>query len=497
MARRSSEVANRFSDLHPGFRLVDYEDVGLPFFELRLDVMAQTRHELPIVDEYVLRLASLGLRSTEHVSGFLGLKDSLVRRSVLSLLQADYVDYTPGQVSREIALTSAGRTVLEERVQQLPERTEIRIGFDRLLWRLSARWMSEWDNPRTFKEADARLVPPRHKRRPEVAEVDMVTLNRALADVPRARHAETNVDVLQILNLGARTKYVPALMLVYIADDNSAIRASFVIDEHHSPDHDHAFEDIDGLQRAGISLAEPGSVPLDRPDLPDDLEALRPDPDVVAQLDERLRATTTALDVALGRAEADQVAGSVLPDAPNTREQLRAREQEVVALKAQLDQIQAERRALPVRAIPMYEHRVLLEDALDRTRTRLLIIAPWVTSSVVTRDFASELERLAKSGVRVHIGYGIRPNDTKHDPPALELLERLAKRHSNFILSEIGHTHAKVLVWDDSMVVTSFNWLSFRGDRHREYRQEEGTLINHTEYVDREYQRHRMAIEGE
>lgn len=496
MASRSSDVANRFSDLHPGFRLVDFEEAGLPFFELRLDVMAQTRHELPIVDEYVLRLASLGLRSTDHVSGFLGLKDSLVRRSVLSLLQADYVDYIPGQVSREITLTNSGRTVLEERVQQIPERTEIRIGFDRLLWRLSARWMAEWDNPRTFKEANARLVPPRHKRRPEVAEVDMVTLNRALADVPRARHAETNLDVLQILSLGARTKYVPALMLVFVADDNSAIRVSFIVDEHHSPDHDRAFEDIDGLQRAGISLADPGSVPLDRPKLPDDLEALRPDPELVANLDERLRSTTTALDLALGRAEADQVAGTVLPEAPSTREQLRAREHEVAALKAQLDEIQAERRALPVRAIPMYEHRVLLEDALDRTRSRLLIIAPWVTSSVVTGDFASKLERLAKTGVRIHIGYGIVPNDTKHDRAALDLLERLVKRYPNFILVEIGHTHAKVLVWDDSMVVTSFNWLSFRGDRHREYRQEEGTLINHAEYVDREYGRHRVEIEG-
>ena len=52
----TDELVTRFGGLHPGFALVDYEEVGLPFFELRLDVMAQVRHDLPIIDEYVLRL---------------------------------------------------------------------------------------------------------------------------------------------------------------------------------------------------------------------------------------------------------------------------------------------------------------------------------------------------------------------------------------------------------------------------------------------------------
>lgn len=46
------------------------------------------------------------------------------------------------------------------------------------------------------------------------------------------------------------------------------------------------------------------------------------------------------------------------------------------------------------------------------------------------------------------------------------------------------------------MIVTSFNWLSFRGDSGRKYRQEEGTLIRHKEYVDAEYERHRARIES-
>jgi autotransporter translocation and assembly factor TamB len=37
------------------------------------------------------------------------------------------------------------------------------------------------------------------------------------------------------------------------------------------------------------------------------------------------------------------------------------------------------------------------------------------------------------------------------------------------------------------LVVTSFNWLSFRGDGRGGYRQEVGTLITDYTYVDEQY----------
>ncbi len=184
---RSDEVVQRFEGLHTGFNLVDYEEVGLPFFELRLDVMALKRSKLAVVDEYVLRLADIGLRSSHEIEGLLGLQEAVVRRSVLALLQSDLVDYPPGSSGREIRLSSAGKAALEERVQDVPQRIELRIGFDRLLWQLSPRWMNEWDNPRRFKDSDTRLVPPRRRRRPEVEEIEMVALNRELSELPGRR----------------------------------------------------------------------------------------------------------------------------------------------------------------------------------------------------------------------------------------------------------------------------------------------------------------------
>lgn len=492
------EVAQRFETLHPGFTLVDYEQVGLPFFELRLDVMALKRSELAVVDEYVLRLADIGLRRSEEIEGLLGLQEAIVRRSVLALLQADLVDYPPSALGREVRLSASGKAALEERIQDVPERTEVRIGFDRLLWKLSPRWMNEWDNPRRFKDSGVRLIPPRRKRRPDLEEVDMVGLNRELSELPTGRRSkQTDVDVVQLLSLGARTKYLPALMLVFIADDQSAIRVSFIVDEHHSPEHDRAFEDVDGLQRLGIELDDPASIEADRTQLPVELEGLRSPQEEVADLDRRLKETTRALETAVAEADVAEVAEDVRRADPSTRDRLKDREQEVESLRAELEALKAHRAALPIRSIPTFEHRNLLEEALEVTSKRLLIIAPWIRNAVVDEAFIVSLRRLAKRGVTIHIGYGIKRADVEgHDGEALARLSKLASEQKKLTLTELGDTHAKILIWDDDMVVTSFNWLSFRGDRGRKYRQEEGTLIREKSYVDAEYERHRDRIDS-
>jgi hypothetical protein len=56
-------------------------------------------------------------------------------------------------------------------------------------------------------------------------------------------------------------------------------------------------------------------------------------------------------------------------------------------------------------------------------------------------------------------------------------------------------THAKVLIWDDTWVSSSFNWLSFRGDPSKTFRQEEGILVRIPEKVAATYADYARQIE--
>jgi len=68
-------------------------------------------------------------------------------------------------------------------------------------------------------------------------------------------------------------------------------------------------------------------------------------------------------------------------------------------------------------------------------------------------------------------------------------LEKLADRYANFCFVRLGGTHAKVLLSDKFVVTTSFNWLSFRGDPHGTFRDEQGMLVSVPEMVDERFDR--------
>jgi hypothetical protein len=57
-------------------------------------------------------------------------------------------------------------------------------------------------------------------------------------------------------------------------------------------------------------------------------------------------------------------------------------------------------------------------------------------------------------------------------------------------------THEKVLIFDETVVTASFNWLSFRGDSRRPLRRESGTLVRKPGFADEQYETYKTVIEG-
>jgi phosphatidylserine/phosphatidylglycerophosphate/cardiolipin synthase-like enzyme len=119
---------------------------------------------------------------------------------------------------------------------------------------------------------------------------------------------------------------------------------------------------------------------------------------------------------------------------------------------------------------------------------------------VVTFDFQRKLENRLREGLKVYIAYGIgeKGAQKRSKPAELEAeaaLQNLARTYSNLRLTRLGDTHAKILVSDSEyVVVTSFNWLSFRGDPNHTFRDERGVMIMIPSLVDAQFDEivHRM-----
>lgn len=477
----SADIAKRFANDRPGFELVHFEDVALPYYRLVLDALIQERKPIGPVEEFVLRGIDAGLDQIDDLCGLLGLERQVVEQAVVALNQVDNVDYRLEGESRVLRITPLGTRALSGWKEMIPVREEVLIGFDRLTWTPTGRHYRSLLRPRDARDMGLTLLPPRLKKRLRPADVDLDLAQRALETI--ARKSLTDASVIAIKDVGNHQMFLRGLALVYAAESGEDQQVAIAIDGRISEEHETSFASIDGPSRSGLTVD--GPAPEDeRPQLPDGAE-MSPDSErVVVDLERRIATATASVHRARTMTATAEAASGDTLDSEQDRDEL----------VADLEKAQADLAALPVRSIQTFEHRALLEEALDSADRRLLIISPWMRGDVVNANFTGRLRSRLNAGASVHIGWGIGDEDDERGRQPLKLLERVERDFSSFVLRRLGNTHAKILIWDDNLVVTSFNWLSFRGDRKRTFRQEEGILISTAGLVDEEYKKYRSQI---
>ncbi len=138
--------------------------------------------------------------------------------------------------------------------------------------------------------------------------------------------------------------------------------------------------------------------------------------------------------------------------------------------------------------ISTYSHPIVLKKTLTEATSQILINSPWITQQVIDASFKAHLEKALKRQVHVTIIYGFGGSQTGKsdiDSKTEKYFRDLKKRYKEHLLiKETEGNHAKVIICDDKfMVVTSFNWLSFKGDKSRPLRTEYGTIIKNQEEI--------------
>lgn len=485
MTLTTAEIATRFGTARPGFELVSAEEVGLPYFRLALELVVQQRTALPTVDEFVLRAVLAGSTSLDDVAGVLGLERVLVEQAVVTQCHLDHMDYQLSEPGHErfLRVTALGETALKE-ATMIPERTEIQVGFDRLLWAPTGRRFTQLIRTRQAREFGFLEIPPRAKKRLSIGDLETDGVERAIHELPVRALRET--DVLALTNVTNHRYVLPAVALVYVSEDSSATQVAFAIDGRLSDPHERAFAELDGPQRCGFVIDRSGR-PVDAPTLPPALQEKALSREQVLALQAREAQLTQDSQEAGTKTEtlSSHAFGRAAADTP------------VEGQAAH--EVRRELEMAPARAIETYEHRVLLEGATVSAKERLLIIAPHIRSAVVGTAFLAQFERLCRNHVAIHIGWGSAPKEELEGPhsdsEAVAKLRSIASKYRNVHFVHVGEGQARVLIWDDSLVVSSFHWLSFSGGPQRQYRQESGVLIREATYVEDQYQLFRREIE--
>jgi hypothetical protein len=464
------DVAARY-DNRPGYRIVDYGKVGLPVYRVTAIGLTLQKKRVEPIEEFVLRAVALGLRDPEDVAGVLGLPQNLVD-GIITALVSDETIRMAGTIEMPLCeLTEKGRMVLEEEAQVKPVEQTLPFHYDGFL--RQPKWFGDAPllPPKELKEAGIPELRSYPDRGPDLHEVEVKDVGDLVALA--AGRANEGFTLLRLSSIEKRVRlFYEAVALAYKSDDGSTVQIAFALDGRLSEPHERAFAEMKGLERNEIFLG------------------LRHAPDVKSQLpDADLRKKVRRPELRRSRAKlaAARTKAVVAKQASNAGSEKEARD-EVARAEEELSRAKEELEKEQVRPLEVYDHPKLLEEAIKTAQQRVLIISPWIRSKVVTDKFIGAVRLLCERKVMVYIGYGLgtrdadeRPNDRK----AREALHELAVRYPNCRVHRLGDTHAKVLIKDSEFYVTSsFNWLSFRGDRNRTFREEIGTLIAIPERVD-------------
>lgn len=437
---RSELLRRRFGDHRPGLQLLGLVDAAIPVTTLKVDVLAQERKALPLLEEFILRFVHAGVREIDELAGLLGLeRDQVLTASAVQISESNLRRMSGGS---DLNLTPQGLEVTRNLAATQPVLKSLPVTFDRLMWGIEEYSQFSLIKKHDAEEQGLLLLPAERSARIALSDVTVEAFNELLKSRDgRAR----SIEILRVRKIAAQNqhRYLPVQLLVYGDPDSGEVEVGLCVEGDLRPAHGLKLAAMDAVNRLGLSVGQP----LPRPTLEPELE--------------RIRISHEQVEEITASAPSEQASPI------STVESLAKAE---------------------VRSVSVFEHPDLLSQALDSAKRRLLIIAPWVRGAVVTTDFVAKLERRLRAGVEVHIGHGYGPDDSGSDDWALRKLANLQNRYKEkFSLVRLRNTHAKILIFDDIWVNTSFNWLSFRGDPDRTFRMEEGTLVRIPREVDKAY----------
>ena len=475
------ETADRF-DNRAGYRVIAYGTVGLPLYRLTSLALCLAKKSLDPIEEFILRSVMAGADRLDQVAALLGLHSSVIESCMVDLIRKECLQVPPnGATDRQhIELTTKGSNLARDEEATVPVEQTIVFFVDGLT-RAPRFYPSEvLHRPRDLKNQGIPEVRAFPARAPTLDEVDI----KDVIDVVRldAGRAESPRQLLRINSIERRDRvFLEAVALAYRAESGGALQVAFAIDGRLSSEHEAAFARAKGPEKAKIfrGIHEP-SVPPPMVEVMGDALSKQVERAAQAQGDadklrREARVGRASLEAQDHTDQARQAAAGVAKD-----------------VGKKLHAIEAQLQSLEVRPLAVYEHPRLLRSAFEQAEERVLVISPWIRRAVVTRAFVKTIRQALDRGVRVYVGYGLGEsdkNENRSDVDAREELERLAAVRRPFVLRRLGDTHAKILIMDRSFfVISSFNWLSFRGNPHQTFREEWGTLVTIPSVVEEYFQ---------
>lgn len=473
----------------PDYDVVGFFDPAFPVYRLVVTARVLETQSLSTISTYILRIIAAQTASIERIAYLLGLEKQDVVSATADLLRTGLVERIPGEAGTtpSLNLTIRGRAYLDQREHLFaPRKRRLNFHFDPLVKKIEPRYRDDLvARSRILKDGRAVVQVP--AKAPRLSDLDTVDLESVLQDNTdsprqsivalvsmRTPYVEYlgNRRVFLLQNRWNSTEQRLAIYhgRTYLRGPSNALQHLFSVGEFLPP------EDLTLVSVGEQDLLE--HVPIN-------LQS-----DARKVLEERQRFTKLERELAERKAQEQQV---------ETREEVNRLYQEIAELNeklksAQLAAKKADELSDQINFISTENHRSVLEKALRTAQKRIVIISPWMNTRAVDRQLRVLIRGAIERGVTILIGYGFgfdergeegERNRRSADIVIREVLGELeGLDDQRIVFKDVGRTHEKLLICDNAFaVVTSLNWLSYKGEIDAGYRHETGVVFKIPEKI--------------
>lgn len=462
------ELAKLKANSIPNSTLVKYYEAGIPQWHIEAILTMLKSKKLSVLQEFILKFISSGIDDISDICKFLGVNRTAINNAVAVLQKNSLI--TVDIFYSKLKLTDKGEKDLKEATTIIPEDIEYALYVDGLLGNvyLDTRKLYTPKELRSFgiKSINTTVEKPT---------LDSLTYE----EVKRAINLFKKNHAYERDKLEGNLQEISCITKTYVEYK----KVNVLVFMNKSEDIE--FQVFDGTTRNddySIAIQKQynnNSRVLDFDS--NDISEIKEDNSLISVLPKEIiesaksfsyKDSTLAREISNLTTQLDAIKND---DDGNDEQQKESATEKIRFLEKKIEEMKNERKSSD-RILSTYDHRPLLLDALENAQNTVVIVSPWIKSGGLNNEILGCIEKALQRNTRVIIGYGI----SKKEDSDRWILKRLAdiqkKKHGNkLLLVKLSNTHEKVLIKDNEyMVITSFNWLSFKGDPNKGFRQETG-----------------------
>lgn len=463
-------LAATYANAVKGYKLVTYYKAAFPVYRVNCEIILQRRKELGLIQEFCLKYIRAGAKNTNNLMNFLGLDEKVIISNILNLHQLDMVNYRFG--TKEVTLTSKGIDALEKNNFLMPEP----LDYTFLIDGITGEYQINESLDKGERIRNIYHLIPFIECKPEI---DEININDIKVIASRQQKLNNNNyldgDILSVKNIDKVEKVYRRLNILVFANESGDFEIQVYDVNKRMQQYETKLMSLIGKKFDVIPTVEFNSeVDNKGTSLIDEVEIKEKVEEVDEILDSIKEIETKVQDI-----ESIDV---------ESIEEYLTKTMQIEQLKKELELEKQKIKSAP-KILNTYEHRPMLIKALREAEKQVVIVSPWIKNDATDSELRGEIRSAMARKVKVVICYGIANKIEADVKYTIDLLNKLKedKAIGKYLsLVKLGNTHEKVLVCDDKFtVITSFNWLSFKGDPKRGFRQETGSLLEGKESADK------------